>query len=144
MIITLSTTDTIVCARYTEVGTPFARYRNIIIGTDNKINGSNNIVFGDRWSLEEGPDLFGSSGNVLIGGGTPTTVLGNLNVFLLPMVGNQVSITFHEDSKYNIGLGTALTFGTIIKPSKRIIVVNVRYFLHLLFLIFNTSFILGI
>lgn len=98
-----------VCARYAETGVPYPKYGNILLGSRNRINGSNSIVIGSYWSLEEGPDLSGAGGNTLIGKGT--NVKGNLNTFIIHPYGNSYSLTFHEDSIFNLGIGAFLSFG---------------------------------
>lgn len=109
----VSSTDTMVCASYDpSIGSPNPRYRNTIIGNNNRINGSQNLVIGGGWSVLQGPfDVTVGTGNILIGGGTTDTVLGDANMFLVRKTGNLIPITHHEDSQYNIAIGSGLSIG---------------------------------
>lgn len=103
---------TIVTARYTDNGVPYTRYGNFIIGHKNKINGSGNIVIGDYWSNIQGPDVSGTAGNIFIGGNPGNPIEGNLNTFIVYPSGNNYTLTHHEDSVLNFGVGAAMSFGS--------------------------------
>lgn len=104
-----SSTNTMRCAHYVEQVPDFVlpRDKNIIYGVGNSVNGSINLVIGGGWRVHQGtPGLLQSrNGNVLIGGGAQGTVLGNNNLFLIHNRGNNFTLTFHEDSHYNLAIG---------------------------------------
>lgn len=110
-----STTNTMRCAHYVEQVPNFvtARDKNIIYGVDNSVNGSINLVIGKGWDLHQGTTglLQSLNGSVAIGGGAQGSVYGNNNLFLIFNRGNNFSLTFHEDSHYNIGIGGFHQFG---------------------------------